>query len=74
MIKQFITAIENIRFEIHLCLILFEFNHTEFFTSHGNYFLKTTLQVPGVGFSVAGLDRAKLSRWSVARALPLATS
>ena len=55
MIKQFITAIENIRFEIYL----FEFKHTEFFTSHGGYLLNTTLSVPGVEFSVAGLDRAK---------------
>ena len=53
-------AIENIRFEIHLPLILFEFNHTEFLTSHGSYLRNTTLQVHGVGFSVAGLDRAKL--------------
>ena len=57
--------IENIRFEIHLRLILFEFNHTEFLTSHWSYLLNTTLQVHGVGFSVAGLDRAKLlsSKW-----------
>ena len=39
--------------------MLFEFTHTEFFTSHGGYLLNTTLKVPGVRFSVAGLDRAK---------------
>ena len=39
--------------------LLFEFKHTEFFTPHGGYLLNTTLQVPAVGFSVAGLDRAK---------------
>ena len=63
--QTIITAIENIRFEIHLPLILFEFYHTEFLTSHGSYLLNTTLQVHGVGFSVAGLDRAKLfsSKW-----------
>ena len=55
--KQFITAIENLRFEIHLRFI--EFKHAEFFTSHGGYLLNTTLYVPGVRFSVVGLDRAK---------------
>ena len=54
--KQFITAIENLRFEIHSRFI--EFKHTEFFTSHGGYLLNTTLYVP-VRFSVVGLDRAK---------------
>ena len=39
--------------------IYFKFKHTEFFTSHGGYLLNTTLEVPGVGFSVAGPDRAK---------------
>ena len=39
--------------------MLFEFTHTEFLTSHGGYLLNTTLKVPGVRFSVAGLDRAK---------------
>ena len=54
--------------------VLFEFKHTVFFTSHRGYLLNTslcvlrgsvnrllniTLQVPGVGFSVAGLDCAK---------------
>ena len=51
--------------------VLFEFKHKVFFTSHGGYLcvlrgggsvnrlLNITLQVPGVGFSVAGLDRAK---------------
>ena len=34
-------------------------NILNFFTSHGGYFLNTTLYVPGVGFSVAGLDRVK---------------
>ena len=33
---KFITAIENIRFEIYLRL--FEFKHTESFTSHGCYY------------------------------------
>ena len=45
-----------------LKIVLFEFKHTECFTCHGGYLLNTTLsrwQVPGVGFSVAGLDRAK---------------
>ena len=35
--------------------VLLEFKHTKFFTSHEGYLLNTTLQVPGVGFSVAGL-------------------
>ena len=41
--------------------VLFEFEHTLtiFFTSQRGYLLNTTLNVPGVGFSVAGLDRAK---------------
>ena len=52
-------AIENIRFQIYF-FVLFELKHTEFFTSHGGYdVLNTTLKVPGVGFSAAGLDRAK---------------
>ena len=42
----------------YICL-LFEFKHTEFFSSHVSYLLNTTLYVSGVGFSVAGLDRAK---------------
>ena len=42
--------------ESRYCLFVFE--HREFFTSHGGYLLNTTL-VPGVGFSVAGLDRAQ---------------
>ena len=33
-IKQFITAIESIRFEIYLS---FEFKYTEFFTSYRGY-------------------------------------
>ena len=37
-----------------------EFKHTEFFTSHGDYLLNIKLKVPSVGFSAAGLDRAKL--------------
>ena len=32
--------------------------------SHGGYLLNTTLQVPCVGFSVAGLDRAKVGFFS----------
>ena len=39
--KHFITAIENIRFK--KIFVLFEFKHTEFFTSHGDYLLNTTL-------------------------------
>ena len=39
--------------------VLFEFKHAEFFTSNGGYLLNTTLLVPGVRFSGAGLDRAK---------------
>ena len=34
--------------------------------SHGGYLLNTTLQVPCVGFSVAGLDRAKVGFFSFA--------
>ena len=34
-------------------------NIQNFFSSHGGYLLNTTLYVSGVGFSVAGLDRAK---------------
>ena len=37
-----------------------EINHTEFFTSYGGYLLNTKLEVPSVGFSVAGIDREKL--------------
>ena len=33
-------------------------NIQNFFTSHGGYLLNTTLLVPGVGISVAGLDLA----------------
>ena len=39
--------------------VLFEFKHTEFFTSYGDRLLKTKLLVPSVGFSVAGLDHRK---------------
>ena len=39
--------------------VLFEFKLTEFFACHGGYLLNTTLLIAGVGFSVAGLDRAK---------------
>ena len=39
--------------------VLVECKHTEFFTSYGGYLLNTKLYVPSVGFSVAGLDRAK---------------
>ena len=39
--------------------VLSEFKHTEFFTSRGAYLLNTTLEVPSVEFSEAGLDRAK---------------
>ena len=54
--KQFITTIENIRFKIYLSFIWIQTHRI--FPSHGGYLL-STLQVPGVGFSVAGLDRAK---------------
>ena len=49
---------QNFTIKYKIC-VLFEFKHTEFFTSHGGYLLYTTFEVPGVGFSVAGLDRAK---------------
>ena len=39
--KHFITAIENIRFEIYFVLV--QFKHAECFTSHGDYLLNTTL-------------------------------
>ena len=38
--------------------VLVEFKHTEVFTSYGGYLLLNT-KVPSVGFSLAGLDRAK---------------
>ena len=48
----------------YIC-ILFEFKHTEFFTSHRGYLLNTTLWVLGVGFLVPGLDRANFGfYWS----------
>ena len=40
--------------------VLVEFEHTEFLTFYGGDLLNTKLKVPSVGFSVAGLDRAKL--------------
>ena len=40
--------------------VLVEFKHTEIFTFYEGYLLNTKPQVPGVGLSVAGLDRAKL--------------
>ena len=33
--------------------------HAEFSSSHGGYLLNTTMQVPGIGFSVADLDLPK---------------
>ena len=39
--------------------VLFKFKHTEFFIPHGGYLLNTKLEVPSVGFLVAGLDCAK---------------
>ena len=51
-------AIQNLKFEIY-----FRFSRIQtyrIFTSYGGYLLNTKLQVPSVGFSVAGLDRAKL--------------
>ena len=36
------------------------FKHTEFFISYGGYLLNTKLEIPGVRFSLAGLDRAEL--------------
>ena len=45
-------AIENIRFEIYFRFIWIQ--TSEFFTFHGGYLL--TLYVPGVEFSVVGLD------------------
>ena len=56
IIEQFITAIENVRFEIYLRFIWIQ-TYRIFYFSRG-YLPKTTLKVPGVGFSVAGLDRA----------------
>ena len=47
--------------------VLVEFKHAEFFTSYGGYLLNTKLQVPSVGFSVAGLDRAKLGVYQFQR-------
>ena len=41
--------------------VLVEFKHAEFFTPYGGYLLNTKVYVPSVGFSVAGLDRAKLA-------------
>ena len=41
-IRNFIRAIENIRFEIYF-LFFWEFKHTEVFTSHGGYLLNTIL-------------------------------
>ena len=38
--------------------VLFEFKHTEFFTSHGGYLLNTNLKDPSVVL-VAGLDCPK---------------
>ena len=49
--------------------MLFEFKQTEFFTSHGDYLLNTTLSVPGVGFSVASLNRAKIRILSISKFL-----
>ena len=40
--------------------VLVEFKHPKFFSSYADCLLNTKLQVPSVGFSVAGLDRAKL--------------
>ena len=40
--------------------VLVEFKHTELVAFYEAYLLNTKLQVPGVGLSVAGLDRAKL--------------
>ena len=36
--------------------VLVEFKHTEILTPDGDCFLNTKLEVPSVGFSVAGLD------------------
>ena len=36
---QFITAIGNIRLK-NICCVLFEFKHTDFFTSCGGYLAK----------------------------------
>ena len=41
LIKKFLTAIENERFEIYLRL--FEFKLAEFFISHGGYLLNIAL-------------------------------
>ena len=40
--------------------VLVEFKNTEFFISYGGHLLNIKLYVPGVGFSVAGLDHPKL--------------
>ena len=53
-IKEYMTAVENIRLE-YIC-VLIEFKHSLF--SHAGCLLNTTL--PCVGFPVAGLDRAKI--------------
>ena len=39
--------------------VLVEFKHTELFTSYGDCLLNTKLEVPSVGFTVAGLDHTK---------------
>ena len=44
---------------IKLTTAVFEFKRSEFFTSHRGYLLNTTFLIPGVGFSVSGLDCAK---------------
>ena len=51
-------AIENLRFEIYFCFSRIQTYRN--FTSYGGYLLNTKLLVPSIGFSVAGLNRAKL--------------
>ena len=43
-----------------ICTVRIDLKPRELFTSYGNYLLNTNLSVPSVGFSVPGLDSAKL--------------
>ena len=60
--------ITNKRVGLKYINVLFELKH-RIFISHGVYFLNTTLKVPGVGFSIAGLDRAKFDFYRFQRLL-----
>ena len=60
--------ITNKRVGLKYINVLFELKH-RIFISHGVYFLNATLKVPGVGFSIAGLDRAKFDFYRFQRLL-----